>query len=143
MDNPLPFIETVSKNFGELFSSGTHLDVILIVGESSIRSNRLLLAAASDYFRALFKFDRNALYRSEFTLEAEHLSSRGVRYAIEYIHSLGLRCGHIPFERFIDVYAAASFLQIPSLIQKMKDLILSGITIGNALCKRDSLLIPV
>ncbi|VDN28780.1 unnamed protein product [Dibothriocephalus latus] len=112
MESRLIHIDSVSKSLRDLFASGYFLDISLTVATHSIRCNRLLLAASSDYFQALLKFDESAVFRDKFFLEAEYLTARGVQHVVNYIHSLGLDYTSIPVEEYADVYAASSFLQI-------------------------------
>lgn len=135
MSPTLSHIDIISKNLVGFFNSGHFLDISLSVIKFSIKCNRLMLAASSDYFRALIKFDENAMLRTEFILEADYLTPRGVQHAIKFIHSLGSDYENIPVDAYRDVYAASSFLQVVALQQKVRDLIISNLTIDNPLCK--------
>ncbi|CAL8085839.1 unnamed protein product [Calicophoron daubneyi] len=116
-------IRSVSVNLGKFFSHGDFLDVTLSFNGFEIRSNRMLLAASSDYFRALFSFYPQSTDKSHFDVTSEYLSRKGFEYVICFVNSLGQNCQRIPKEDYEEIYAASSFLQVTCLQAMVSDLI--------------------
>ncbi|CAH8488110.1 unnamed protein product [Schistosoma turkestanicum] len=118
-------IKSVSGTILELIQEGLFSNVTVVVNDYEFNSNSLLLASSSDYFRALFSFQRNSVKEPRLEIKCDYVSHVGLRHVMLFINSIGQFHDSIPIEDYQDVYIASSFLQVHCL-QKMMSFRLEG-----------------
>ncbi|KAH1009352.1 kelch-like protein 26 [Dendroctonus ponderosae] len=109
-----------------LWQKGELLDISLIVEGRVFRAHRAVLAACSDYFRAMFTDNMLEARQTEICLNG--ISARGFRQLLEYAYTarLALNLANVQ-----DVLAAASHVQMVNCIIACSNYLQSQIDIDN------------
>uniref|UniRef100_A0A095A0P6 DNA mismatch repair protein Mlh1 n=1 Tax=Schistosoma haematobium TaxID=6185 RepID=A0A095A0P6_SCHHA len=118
-------IKSVSGTVLELIQEGLFSNVTVVMNDHEFKSNSLLLASSSDYFRALFSFQQNSVEEPRLEIKCDYVSHVGLSHVMLFINSIGQVHDSIPTEDYQDVYIASSFLQVHCL-RKMMSLRLEG-----------------
>ncbi|XP_018019618.1 kelch-like protein 26 [Hyalella azteca] len=103
---------TLLEGLTHLRAKNLLLDVTLIAEGEEFQAHRLLLAACSDYFRAMFTDEM--LERQQENIVLHGVSAVGLESALEYIYSGSLSLEPSTVQ---DVLDAASHLQLPAVQQ--------------------------
>ncbi|CAH8502597.1 unnamed protein product [Schistosoma intercalatum] len=118
-------IKSVSGTVLELIQEGLFSNVTVVMNDHEFKTNSLLLASSSDYFRALFSFQQNSVEEPRLEIKCDYVSHVGLSHVMLFINSIGQVHDSIPTEDYQDVYIASSFLQVHCL-RKMMSLRLEG-----------------
>ena len=106
------------KKCAQFLEEGIFTDVQLKVGRTLFPAHRMVLAAYSDYFYAMFTNGMKETNQEVIELRDESMSSETFKQIIDYIYSGHLR---INKENVFQVLAAADHLQVTSVLQECSD----------------------
>ncbi|CAH8494144.1 unnamed protein product [Heterobilharzia americana] len=126
-------VQTVSGSILELIQEGLFSNVTVVISDYEFKSNRLLLASSSDYFRALFSFQQKSVEEPRLEIKCDHVSHIGISHVMLFINSIGQIHDSIPAEDYQDVYIASSFLQVHCLQKMMSSRLEGTLCIDNVL----------
>ena len=90
--------------------------------------HKVVLAASSDYFKALFAHDGEKSGSENIVLDG--ISPNGFKHLLTYMYTHQLE---IDVENILDILEAADFLQFRSIVEKCSSMSLQHITIENCL----------
>ncbi|KAL9986350.1 hypothetical protein ACROYT_G000488 [Oculina patagonica] len=94
------------------------IDVRLKVGEDIFPANRAVLAANSDYFRAMFTNGMKESNQEVIELKDESISPDALKIVMDSIYTGDL---HVNKENVFEVFAAADHLQVTIVVQQCRD----------------------
>ena len=97
---------------------GEFIDVRLKVGEDVFPAHRIVLAANSDYFHAMFTDGMKESNQEVIELKDESISPDALKIVMDSIYTGDL---HVNEENVFEVLAAADHLQVTSVIQQCCD----------------------
>ena len=97
---------------------GQFIDVRLKVREDIFPAHRIVLAANSDYFHAMFTVEMKESKQEVIELKDESISSAAVKIVMDSIYTGDLRVNE---ENVFDVLAAADHLQVTTVVQQCCD----------------------
>ena len=97
---------------------GEFIDVHLKVGEELFSAHRIVLAASSDYFHAMFAHGMKESNQEVIELKDDSISEAALKIVLDSIYS-----GDLPVndENVFDVLVAADHLQVTSVVQQCCD----------------------
>lgn len=93
---------------------------------SILQAHRVVLAAVSEYFRAMFTDMMRESNEDEISIHG--ITARGIRSVINYIYTSKLE---LDAENVIDVLSAANYVQINSIVEECSNYLQSQIDIDN------------
>ena len=94
---------------------GEFVDVHLKVGEELFSAHRIVLAASSDYFHAMFAHGMKESNQEVIELKDESISAAALKIVLDSIYSGDLQVND---ENVLDVLVAADHLQVTSVVQQ-------------------------
>ena len=94
---------------------GEFIDVHLKVGEEVFSAHRIVLAASSDYFHAMFTHEMKESNHEVVELKDESISAATLKILLDSIYSGDLQVND---ENVLDVLVAADHLQVTSIVQQ-------------------------
>ena len=97
---------------------GEFIDVYLKVGEEVFSAHRIVLAASSDYFHAMFAHGMKESNQEVIELKDESISAAALKIVLDSIYSGDLQ---VSDENVFDVLVAADHLQVTSVVQQCCD----------------------
>ena len=97
---------------------GEFIDVHLKVGEELFSAHRIVLAASSDYFHAMFAHGMKESNQEVIELKDESISAAALNIVLDSIYSGDLQVNE---ENVFDVLVAADHLQVTSVVQHCCD----------------------
>ena len=97
---------------------GAFIDVHLKVGEELFSAHRILLAASSDYFHAMFAHGMKESNQEVIELKDESISAAALKIVLDSIYSGDLQVND---ENIFEVLVAADHLQVSSVVQQCCD----------------------
>ena len=97
---------------------GEFIDVRLKVGEDVFPAHRIVLAASSDYFHAMFTDGMKESNQEVIELKDESISPDALKIVMDSIYTGDL---HVNEENVFEVLAAADHLQVTSVAQQSCD----------------------
>ena len=97
---------------------GEFVDVRLKVGEDVFPAHRIVLAANSDYFHAMFTREMKESNQEEIELKDENISAAALKIVMDSIYSGDV---HVNDENVFEVLLAADHLQVTSVVQQCCD----------------------
>ena len=97
---------------------GEFIDVHLKVGEEVFSAHRIVLAASSDYFHAMFTHEMKESNQEVVELKDESISAATFKIVLDSIYSGDLQVND---ENVLDVLVAADHLQVTSVVQHCCD----------------------
>ena len=97
---------------------GEFIDVHLKVGEEVFSAHRIVLAASSDYFHAMFTHEMKESNQEVVELKDESISAATLKIVLDSIYSGDLQVND---ENVLDVLVAADHLQVTSVVQHCCD----------------------
>ena len=97
---------------------GEFIDVHLKVGEELFSAHRIVLAASSDYFHAMFAHGMKESNQEVIVLKDESISAAALKIVLDSIYSGDLQVND---ENVLDVLVAADHLQVTSVVQHCCD----------------------
>ena len=97
---------------------GEFVDVRLKVGEDVFPAHRIVLAANSDYFHAMFNGGMKESNLEEIELKDENISAAALKIVMDSIYSGDV---HVNDENVFEVLLAADHLQVTNVVQQCCD----------------------
>ena len=97
---------------------GEFIDVHLKVGEELFSAHRIVLAASSDYFHAMFAHGMKESNQEVIELKDESISTAALKIVLESIYSGDLQVND---ENVFEVLVAADHLQVKTVVQQCCD----------------------
>ena len=99
---------------------GEFIDVRLKVGEEVFPTHRIVLAANSDYFHAMFTDGMKESNQEVIELKDESISPNALKIVMDFTYTGDL---HVNEENVFEVLSAADHLQVTSVVQQCCDLL--------------------
>ena len=97
---------------------GQFIDVRLKVSDDVFTAHRIVLAASSDYFYAMFTNGMKESNQEMIELKDESITSNALKIILDSIYTEDL---HVTEENVFEVLAAAFHLQVTSVVQRCSD----------------------
>ena len=113
-------VDLLSK-CAEFRDEGEFIDVRLKAGEDVFPAHRIVLAANSDYFHAMFTDGMKESKQEVIELKDESISPNALKIVMDCIYTGDL---HVNEENVFEVLAAADHLQVTSVVQQCCDFLL-------------------
>ena len=107
--------EILLSKCAQFREEGEFVDVRLKVGEDVFQAHRIVLAANSDYFHAMFAHGMKESNQEVIELKDESISAAALKIVMDSMYSEDL---HINDENVFEVLLAADHLQVTSVVQK-------------------------
>ena len=113
-------VDLLSK-FARFRDEGEFIDVRLKVGEDVFPAHRIVLAANSDYFHAMFTDGMKESNQEVIELKDESISPDALKIVMDSIYTGDL---HVNEENVFEVLAVADHLQVTSVLQQCCDFLM-------------------
>ena len=110
--------EILLSKCAQFREQGEFIDVYLKVGEEVFSAHRIVLAASSDYFHAMFAHGMKESNQEVIELKDESISAAALKIVLDSIYSGDLQVND---ENVFDVLIAADHLQVTSVVQQCCD----------------------
>ena len=110
--------EILLKKCAQFREQGEFIDVGLKVGEEVFSVHRIVLAASSDYFHAMFAHGMKESNQEVIELKDESISAAALKIVLDSIYSGDLQVND---ENIFEVLVAADHLQVTSVVQQCCD----------------------
>ena len=112
------YSEILLSKCAQFREQGEFIDVSLKVAEEVFSAHRLVLAASSDYFHAMFAHGTRESNQEVIELKDEGISAAALKIVLDSIYSGDLQVND---ENVFQVLVAADHLQVTSVVQKCCD----------------------
>ncbi|XP_036884816.1 kelch-like protein 26 isoform X1 [Sturnira hondurensis] len=116
------------QGLATLRSQGQLLDVVLTVNRETFHAHKVVLAACSDYFRAMFTGGMREA--SQDIIELKGLSARGLRHIIDFAYSAEVT---LDLDCVQDVLGAAVFLQMLPVVELCEEFLKAAMSVETCL----------
>ena len=110
--------EILLSKCAQFREQGEFIDVHLKVGEEDFSAHRIVLAASSDYFHAMFAHGMKESNQEVIELKDESISAAALKIVLDSIYSGDLQVND---ENIFEVLVAADHLQVTSAVQQCCD----------------------
>ena len=110
--------EILLSKCAQFREQGEFIDVGLKVGEEVFSAHRIVLAANSDYFHAMFAHGMKESNQEVIELKDESISAAALKIVLDSIYSGDLQVND---ENIFEVLVAADHLQVTSVVQQCCD----------------------
>ena len=110
--------DILSSKCAQFREQGKFIDVHLKVSEEVFSAHRIVLAASSDYFHAMFTHEMKEPNQEVVELKDESISAATLKIVLDSIYSGDLQVND---ENVLDVLVAADHLQVTSVVQHCCD----------------------
>ena len=110
--------EILLSKCAQFREQGEFVDVRLKVGEDVFPAHRVVLAANSDYFHAMFTGGMKESNQEVIELKDENISAAALKIVLDSIYSGDV---HVNDENVFEVLLAADHLQVTSVVQQCCD----------------------
>ena len=110
--------EILLSKCAQFREQGEFTDVGLKVGEEVFSAHRIVLAASSDYFHAMFAHGMKESNQEVIELKDESISAAALKIVLDSIYSGDLQVND---ENIFEVLVAADHLQVTSAVQQCCD----------------------
>ena len=107
--------EILLSKCSQFREEGEFIDVRLRVGEDVFPAHRIVLAASSDYFHAMFAHGMKESNQEVIELKDENISAAALKIVMDSIYGGDL---HVNDENVFDVLLAADHLQVTSVVEQ-------------------------
>ena len=114
----VPHSNILLNKCAQFREQGEFIDVGLKVGEEVFSAHRIVLAASSDYFHAMFANGMKESTQEVIELKDESISPAVLKIVLDSIYSGDL---HVNDENIFEVLLAADHLQVTSVVQQCCD----------------------
>ena len=112
------YSEILLSKCAQFREQGEIIDVYLKVGEEVFSAYRIVLAASSDYFHAMFAHGMKESNQEVIELKDESISTAALKIVLDSIYSGDLQVND---ENVFEVLVAADHLQVTSVVQQCCD----------------------
>ena len=113
--NMVAHSEILLSKCAQFRDQGEFIDVRLKVGEDIFPAHRIVLAATSDYFHAMFAHGMKESNQEVIELKDENISVEALKIVMDSIYSGDL---HVNDENVFEVLLAADHLQVESVVKQ-------------------------
>ena len=120
--NMVAHSEILLSKCAQFRQEGEFIDVRLKVDEDVFPAHRIVLAANSDYFHAMFAHGMKESNQEVIELKDESISADALKIVMDSIYSGDL---HVNDENVFEVLLAADHLQVTSVVQQCCDFLLT------------------
>ena len=110
--------EILLSKCAQFREQGEFIDVGLKVGEEVFSAHRIVLAASSDYFHAMFAHGMKESNQEVIELKDESISAAALKIVLDSVYSGDLQVND---ENIFEVLVAADHLQVTSVVQQCCD----------------------
>ena len=107
--------EIVLSKCAQFREQGEFIDVRLKVGKDEFAAHRIVLAANSDYFHAMFAHGMKESNQEVIELKDENISAAAFKIVLDSMYSGEI---HVNYENAVEVLIAADHLQVASVVQQ-------------------------
>ena len=108
------YSDILSSKCAQFREQGKFIDVHLKVSEEVFSAHRIVLAASSDYFHAMFTHEMKESNQEVVELKDESISAATLKIVLDSIYSGDLQVND---ENVLDVLVAADHLQVTSVVR--------------------------
>ncbi|KAJ7308390.1 hypothetical protein JRQ81_008931 [Phrynocephalus forsythii] len=119
---------TLLHGLASLRAQAQLLDVILTINDEVFRVHKVVLAACSDYFRAMFTGGMREV--SQEVIELKGISAKGLRQIIEFAYTAEVT---LDLDCIQDVLGAAVFLQLAPVVALCEEFLKSAMRVETCL----------
>ena len=116
--NMVAYSEILLSKCAQFREEGEFIDVRLKVGEDVFLAHRIVLAANSDYFHAMFAHGMKESNQEVIELKDKSISAAAIKIVMDSIYSGDL---HVNDENVFEVLLAADHLQVTSVVEQCCD----------------------
>ncbi|KAM5232500.1 kelch-like protein 26 isoform 1-T1 [Hipposideros larvatus] len=116
------------QGLAALRSQGQLLDIVLTVNRETFHAHKVVLAACSDYFRAMFTGGMREA--SQDVIELKGVSARGLRHIIDFAYSAEVT---LDLDCVQDVLGAAVFLQMLPVVELCEEFLKAAMSVETCL----------
>ncbi|KAM4888099.1 kelch-like protein 26 isoform 1-T1 [Thomomys bottae] len=116
------------QGLATLRAQGQLLDIVLTSNREAFRAHKVVLAACSDYFRAMFTGGMREA--SQDVVELQGVTARGLRHIIDFAYSAEVT---LDLECVQDVLGAAVFLQMLPVVELCEDFLKAAMSVETCL----------
>ena len=107
--------EILLSKCAQFREQGEFIDVRLKVGEDEFAAHRIVLAANSDYFHAMFAHGMKQSYQEVIELRDENISVAAMKIVMDSIYSGEI---NVNVENVFEVLTAADHIKVTSVVQQ-------------------------
>ncbi|XP_022089771.1 kelch-like protein 24 [Acanthaster planci] len=119
---------TVLASFNELRHGNDLIDVVLTVGEKEIPCHRVVLAASSPYFKAMFT--RNVEERGQRKVTLQDVNPNMLQMIVDYIYTSQVR---ITTENVQELLSTSNFFLIKCLVYACSNFLIRQLDVDNCI----------
>ena len=112
--------EILLSKCAQFRDQGEFIDLHLKLGDELFPAHRIVLAAISDYFHAMFTYGMKESTQEVIELKDETISAEALKIVLDSIYSGEL---HLNNENVFEVLLVADYLQVTSVVQQCCDYI--------------------
>ncbi|XP_032172353.1 kelch-like protein 26 [Mustela lutreola] len=116
------------QGLAALRAQGQLLDVVLTINRETFHAHKVVLAACSDYFRAMFTGGMREA--SQDIIELKGVSARGLRHIIDFAYSAEVT---LDLDCVQDVLGAAVFLQMLPVVELCEEFLKAAMSVETCL----------
>ncbi|XP_019497595.1 PREDICTED: kelch-like protein 26 isoform X1 [Hipposideros armiger] len=116
------------QGLAALRSQGQLLDIVLTVNRETFHAHKVVLAACSDYFRAMFTGGMREA--SQDVIELKGVSARGLQHIIDFAYSAEVT---LDLDCVQDVLGAAVFLQMLPVVELCEEFLKAAMSVETCL----------
>ncbi|XP_033615288.1 kelch-like protein 26 [Fukomys damarensis] len=116
------------QGLASLRAQGQLLDIVLTVNREVFHAHKVVLAACSDYFRAMFTGGMREA--SQDVIELKGVSARGLRHIIDFAYSAEVT---LDLDCVQDVLGAAVFLQMLPVVELCEEFLKAAMSVETCL----------
>ncbi|XP_042527158.1 kelch-like protein 26 [Dipodomys spectabilis] len=116
------------QGLAALRAQGQLLDIVLTINREAFHAHKVVLAACSDYFRAMFTGGMREA--SQDVVELQGVTARGLRHVIDFAYSAEVT---LDLECVQDVLGAAVFLQVLPVVELCEDFLKAAMSVETCL----------
>lgn len=124
-------VSSLSENLGELVDSADYSDITLIVEDDKFQSHKVILAARSDYFRALLFGGMRESQPGTTEIELKDTSSTAFSVLLKYIYTGRINLLEIKEENLLDILGMSHRYGFIELASSISDYLKAILNINN------------
>lgn len=124
-------VSSLSENLGELVDSADYSDITLIVEDDKYQSHKVILAARSDYFRALLFGGMRESQPGTTEIELKDTSSTAFSVLLKYIYTGRINLLEIKEENLLDILGMSHRYGFMELASSISDYLKAILNINN------------
>ncbi|XP_064637209.1 kelch-like protein 32 [Lineus longissimus] len=107
---------TLGKRLNEMFQASDYCDVTLTAESSSFRVHKIILAASSDYFNAMFSSSWNEISRD--CIEMKGVSPKGLAAILDFVYTGGFKVTGADVSEILEAARHCLMSDVTTLMEK-------------------------